>query len=317
MIALWIALGLFAAVILLSVAGAVYLIFDSFTRTKTAAENFDRYCKRLAEEGKVEISEKLSGGKKAMEAEPHEDVWIMSKDAKKLHGIVIEPDPDAKKTAILVHGYRGQGGSDFSVIWRYYKERGYRILVIDQRTHGQSEGRFITFGKKERHDVANWVEYVKSMYGEDQRIVLHGVSMGAATVMLSQALPDNRGRLSAVVADCGYVSPKQQFSHMFKQMKLPYFPLFHIANFVCRIVCGYWFGEIHCGKALAEAEVPVLLIHGESDNFVPTECSRINFGFAKEPKTLYLVPGAAHATAALTDTEGYFRQLDLLLENIS
>ena len=316
MIALWIALGLLGLVIVLCVIASIYLIFSSFTRVKNISENFEKYLVRLANQGYDQMAEKLATGKKNLENHPHEDVRIMSKDAKILHGIVIEPDPDTTKTVILVHGYRGQGPSDFSAIWQYYKQKGYRTLVIDQRTHGQSEGLLITFGHKERYDLANWIEYVFATYGEDQKIVIHGVSMGAATVMLSAALPENQGRIAAVVADCGYFSPKQQFTHMFKNMKLPYFPLFHIANLVNKIICGYWFGELHCGKALAEIHTPVLLVHGEADDFVPTQCSKDNFAYANEPKTLYLIPGAPHAGCAMIDTEGYYAQLDLLLGNI-
>lgn len=313
----WILLGVVGFVFLLCALSATYLIFTSFTRAKNISENFEKYCHRLANNGYEEMANKLLGGKRAFEDQPKEDVFIMAKDGKKLHGFIIEEDPNATKTAILVHGYRGQGPSDFSVLWQYYKQKGYRTLVIDQRTHGQSEGLLITFGHKERYDLANWIEYVFATYGEDQKIVIHGVSMGAATVMLSAALPENQGRIAAVVADCGYFSPKQQFTHMFKNMKLPYFPLFHIANLVNKIICGYWFGELHCGKALAEIHTPVLLVHGEADDFVPTQCSKDNFTYANAPKTLYLVPGAPHAGCAMIDTEGYYQQLDLLLGNIT
>ena len=317
MLILWIALGLVGLVIILSVSASIYLIFSSFTRAKNISENFDNYCVRLKEMGQAEIAEKLSSGKKALENHPKEDVFIMAKDGKKLHGVIIEDHPETTKTAILVHGYRGQGPSDFSAIWSYYKARGYRILVVDQRTHGQSEGHLITFGHKERYDLANWIEFILATYGEDQKIVIHGVSMGAATVMLSAALPENEGRITALIADCGYFSPKQQFTHMFKNMKLPHFPLFYIANVVNKIICGYWFGELHCGKALSRVHIPVLLVHGEADDFVPTQCSIDNFAYANEPKTLFLVPGAIHARSSTLDTEGYWHQLDVLLEDIT
>ena len=317
MIGLWIALGMLALVLFLCSVASIYLILHSFTRISNPSERFTAYCERLREKGLVAMADKLSKGKEALDNEAKEDVWIMANDGKKLHGVVIESNSDTTQTAILVHGYRGQGGSDFATVWQYYKSRGYRVVVIDQRSHGQSEGYLITFGKREQYDVANWVEYVLSTYGENQDIVLHGVSMGAATVMLSTSLEENAGRIKALVADCGYLSPKQQFTHMFKTMHLPHFPLFHIANFWMKCICGYWFGELHTGQALAKINIPVLLIHGAEDYFVPTECSRINFEFANEPKTLYLVPDAPHAAASMIDTEGYFDALDEFFGNIT
>lgn len=235
MLILWMALGLVGAVLLIDVALSLYFIRSSFTRPKNREKDLQNHLKKLRANGNAKMADKLAEGKEQLEGLPYEDVFAMANDGLKLHGRIIEPNTPTNKTVILVHGYRAVPAADFAGIWQYYYERNYRILLIDQRAHGESEGHYICFGAKEQYDVANWVEYLTAVYGKEQSIVLHGVSMGASTVMYTQALPENKDRIKAVAADCGYVSPKQQFTHMFHKMRLPLFPLFLVANLCTKI----------------------------------------------------------------------------------
>ena len=313
MIILYIVLGLAAALLIGMTCASVYLVKTSFTRNVHTEEEHRNYLSHMRENGNSDWADRMEQGEAAFDAAEKENVWITSFDGLRLHAYLLGGEENVGRTAILVHGYRSRGKYDYARLWQYYRSRGWRVLVIDQRAHGESEGDHICFGVKERFDLKDWVKYISGRYTEKEMILLHGISMGAATVMMVQALPEVNSRICAFVADCGYVSPGQEFRHNFRQRRLPYFPMFAIANVVTRVMCGFWFYEASADKALTQARRPALFIHGLEDDFVPVESSRINYAACASEKDLFLVPGATHATAVYTDEAGYYAHLDDLL----
>ena len=304
------------ALVALCVAFGIYLVISSFTRREHYEEDFEGYVNHFIAHGKEDIAQRMSSARKKLIQLPSEDVWIKSRDGLHLHAKLIAPKEDTNKTIILVHGYHSYRCNDFSVIWEYYYQNNWRILLVDQRTHGESEGRFICFGVKERYDICGWVDYIRTRFGQQSLVCLHGISMGSATVTMAQSLKELEGKITAVVADCGFVSPKQQFSHMFSRMHLPKIPLFYFANFITKLFCGYWFGEVSCKEELTTSKTPILFIHGELDNFVPTECSKINYEACSSQKTLWIVSGGRHGDAIYINETGYFAHLDQLYESV-
>ncbi|WP_310605426.1 alpha/beta hydrolase [Anaerosporobacter sp.] len=241
-------------------------------------------------------------GKAWIDSKNPEQVSIVSNDGLRLHGSLIQVK-HPKRTVLCVHGFRGMGEADFGVICDFYYEQGCNLLIIDQRAHGSSEGKYITFGTKERYDVVEWITFLNERFGEELPIVLDGVSMGASTVLMASGfdLPDN---VRGIIADCGFTSPKAIYTHVAKEYyRLPAFPLIPIFGLVCRIVAGFNISEACTKKALAKNTRPILFVHGEDDRFVPPYMSEENYDVCNAECYMQKVAGAKHAQSYLANTE--------------
>ena len=315
--ALYMVAGIVLGIVLLAVivfsALSVVLILRSFTREKDRETSVKKYLAFLREKGQGDVAERIAEARRAFFEAEKETISITTRDGWKVSGYLLSSPEDVNNTAVLVHGYRSFGADDFGAIFSHYREKRWRVLVIDQRTHGQSEGKYICFGVKERNDLLDWLNYLTERFGCEQKIVLHGISMGAATIMMAQELPQVRNKVSAVIADCGYVTPGQQFRDMFASMHLPYFPLFAISRVITRCMCGFDYFGASSAVGLKNAEAPVLIIHGKKDTFVLPGCSQTNFDACKSEKELYWVDNAEHACSVLVDQPGYFKHIDAFL----
>ena len=173
-----------------------------------------------------------------------------------------------------------------------------------QRAHGESEGKVICMGIKERRDCADWARYIEARNGKALPIVLEGMSMGAATVMMAtgEPLPEN---VRGVIADCGFSSVWREFGHVLtRRMHLPLQPILGTCSLLCRLFFGFGYKAYTTGEALGASKLPLLLIHGEADHFVPAYFSKENFeASAAEDKTLILVPNAGHGESFLLEPE--------------
>lgn len=180
------------------------------------------------------------------------------------------------------------------------------MLLVDDRAHGKSQGNYLGFGWLDRLDCKAWCQELADRLGPDCSIVLHGVSMGAATVLAAAGEP-LPSQVKGVIGDCGYTSAWDQFGHILKRdFHLPVFPLLYTASLVCRICAGYWFQEDAPVKQLEKSDLPLLIIHGEADDYVPTAMSRRLLAASRDPgKKLVLVPGAAHAQSYAVAPEQY------------
>lgn len=199
----------------------------------------------------------------------YEDVYIKSRDGLKLHGYLI-PSKNAERTVIFSHGWQSDGRFDFSCIWKFYLEKNFNVLLIDHRSHGKSEGKYITFGIKERFDLIDWIKYVNSRFGEDKKVFLSGLSMGSATVMMAIGDPELPRNVCGASCDCGFISPYEEFKHVLKTgFHLPSFPVLNIANLISKRIAGFTFNEYSSIESLKNTKIPVVFIHGKKDNFVP------------------------------------------------
>lgn len=237
---------------------------------------------------------------------PKENVWIESEDGLKLHASLFL-HPSARGLAILCHGFHSSGYADFSCAFRPLDEMGFSLLVIDQRAHGQSEGKWLTMGVRERRDVRAWCIWALERFGENTPVLLEGMSMGAATVLMAAGL-DLPNNVKAVCADCGYTSPREIFASVLRgMMHLPRGLLFG-ADLCCRAIAGFSIDGADAREALRHTSLPVLLIHGEADDFVPCEMSRENYAAAAGEKELITVPGAAHGMSFLVERDRVERE---------
>lgn len=229
-------------------------------------------------------------------------VRIRSDDGLRLTGYFL-PAENAKGTLMLVHGYRSNPFCDFGYSFDFYASLGWNILAVCQRAHGESEGTYITFGVKERFDVRDWALYLTDRFGPSHKIALVGVSMGSSTVLMSLGtkLPDN---VKCVVADCGFTSPYEEFSHVLKaRFRIPCRLILTIADMFSRLFAGFGFRDYSTVEALKGNRIPVLFAHGEKDNFVPIRFTVANYAACSAEKKLITVPEAGHGTSYVFATE--------------
>ena len=248
-----------------------------------------------------------------MMAQAHEDVYQTSFDGLRLHATyfpALEEYANKRKVAICFHGYTSQGMSDYIGLSDYYLQRGYAMLLPDARAHGESEGEYIGFGCLDRKDALVWINWVIQELGEDVGIVLHGTSMGGATVLMASGL-ELPGQVKGIVSDCAFTSPKEVFTHVLHSMyHLPAFPAIPGADILNRRLAGYGMDECNAKREVAKAKVPILFIHGTKDTFVPYHMCREIYDCCASPKKILEVEGAAHAESYYKDTESYERALD-------
>ena len=233
------------------------------------------------------------------------EIWTMtSADGFKLHATYYKPAIESHDWAILVHGY-GRDQTFANDYAEEYLKRGYNVLTPDLRGCGTSEGVYLTMGALEGEDVKLWAEKIVDT-DKNARIVLHGVSMGAATVIMTAALqPKN---LIAVVEDCGYTSAYEMFtSQLDKIFGLPEFPIMPIVDIVSKIKTGVAISDAAPIKNVAKISVPILFIHGDADKLVPYPMMQKLFETATSPvKEKFTVTEAGHADAKSKKPVEYF-----------
>lgn len=245
-------------------------------------------------------------------AVPFEGLTMTARDGTTLYGRYYHR-ADGAPLVLMFHGYRSSCIRDGMGAFRFTEECGYNILMVDQRAHRNSGGRSITFGVKERYDCLDWIYYMREKLGEETKMILIGLSMGASTVLMASGLnlPEN---VKGIIADCGYSTPKDILSEVIKKMHLPVAPVYFLIRLSGRIFGGFDVEGASAREALQSCEVPVLLIHGEADDFVPCQMSKDNFDACKGEKELFLVPGAGHGMSYMTDTEEYVKRFKGFLQ---
>jgi fermentation-respiration switch protein FrsA (DUF1100 family) len=253
--------------------------------------------------------------KEWLQQQPQEELTIESYDELKLHALYIPCIVPSKKTVILVHGYNSWSGSMGGFAQYYAEILGYNVLMPDLRGHGKSEGRYIGFGWHDRKDMLQWIDFIIGKTGNDTQIVLHGVSMGGATVLMTSGenLPYN---VKCIISDCAYSSVAGILGYQVKRMfKLPKFPLIYFTSLVCKLKAGYYIGEASALKQVHNSKLPILFIHGSADKFVPTEMVYALYDAAVSSKQLLVVEAAAHGTSFWKDPRAYKNAVEEFIHN--
>ncbi len=236
---------------------------------------------------------------KRFNALPTEDVFIETHDGLKLTGKLLRGTEDI--TVICCHGYKSAPVFDFCAISEMYIEKGYSLLFPHMRAHGESEGKYIGFGVLDAADVRHWVQKAEEIFpGND--IFLHGVSMGATSVMNSADLFHN-GEVSGIIADCGFTCPHDVFCHLIGRMyHLPRFPFIAAFELANMLVAKYDFHTFDVRYALNESAVPCAYICGTEDKFIPTDMAQ---SIAERCEESMIVQGGGHAASYMLETEKY------------
>ncbi len=238
------------------------------------------------------------------------DVEIKSFDGLKLFARFL-PAQDAKRTVICAHGFRVTAIKDFGPMIRYYHEHNTNVLMITERSHKESEGKYICYGVKERYDIAAWAEFLNSeLVPEKLPVYLHGVSMGCASVVMASdlELPAN---VKGVIADCGFTSAWDEFAYILKKnFKLPTFPILNLSDLICELTAGFEMGSVSTLDIMTRERYPMLFIHGAEDDFVPTSMGVANYEKCVSKKKLVLFEGAGHALSWTADLELYEKSVE-------
>ena len=240
-------------------------------------------------------------------AMPHEDMEIRSFDGLTLRGKYYECEPGAP-IELMFHGYRGNADRDLcGGVQRCFALKR-NTLIVDQRACGTSEGHVITFGIHESDDCHRWIAHLIDRFGEDVKIIITGISMGASTVMLAagKELPK---QVVGVLADCGYTSAQDIIKAVIGKMKLPPNLAYPFVRLGAKLFAHFDPDVDSSVEAMKRCKVPVMFIHGEGDDFVPCDMSRRNYEACAATKKLWTVPDAGHGLSIQVDKPGYMREL--------
>ncbi len=293
------------AVLLLLFLLSFALLCAACLHCRRMVENTERFLSRPAYRG---VREQILSGRAWADAQESHLMTVRSFDGLTLAARFF-PCENARGTVLLFHGWRSEGSIDFSCGMRAYRELGMNLLLVDQRAQGKSGGRFMTFGVRERRDVATWVRAVNEMLGADKPVFLVGLSMGATTVLMAAGEP-LAPNVCGILADCGFTSPEAIIAKVAREAHLPPKLVLPLLNFQTKLFAGFALDEYSTVEAMKRCTLPVLFAHGEKDGFVPCEMSKENFAAcASKDKTLLLVPNAGHGKSYLLAREEYEAKL--------
>lgn len=244
----------------------------------------------------------------------NEEWTATSSDGRHLAATHYIPDNPGRRWAILVHGY----GRDQRYTGDYaevYLEHGYQVLTPDLCASGKSEGQYITMGVKEGEEIAVWANRIKAQY-PDAQIVLHGVSMGAATVLMAAARDDITG-IAAVIEDCGYTSAYEMFSNQLGVIfDLPEYPIMPCVDVVSGLKTGVKVSDAAPIRVIDRIKAPVLFIHGSADKLIPPSMMDRLYDFCRSKKKKFIIEGAGHGDSMTTDSETYWKNIFDFLSTI-
>ncbi|EGT0695307.1 alpha/beta hydrolase [Clostridium perfringens] len=246
-----------------------------------------------------------------------EDITLKSFDGLNLTSTLIMNENPTNKFIVLVHGVSICYVGSLKYFDIFYKN-GFNVLIVNQRRHGKSEGKYSTYGFYEKYDVNMWIEYLKSRFGNDIILGLHGESMGAGTVMETIPLNDS---IKFVIEDCGYSNFHEligfQITHAYKNRLVRKIlrPSLIFANFFMKTKAKFSMKKIVPIDIVSSTSLPMMFIHGKEDYFVPWYMA-VDLYKAKTKgyKELYLVEGAKHAEALEVNKILYEKKIMTFIE---
>lgn len=251
--------------------------------------------------------EEMVAWMKETRAMPHEKFSVTSFDGLTLRGKYYEYKKGAP-IEILFHGYQGTAERDLCGAAQRCFALGRNALLVDQRASGESDGHVISFGINERKDCLRWIDFVVEKFGEEQIIMIGGVSMGGATALMAagEKLPKN---VVCALGDCSYSSAKEIICKIAKEMHFPPALAYPFIKLGAKLFGKFDLDETSPVQAMESCEIPVFLLHGDEDDFVPFAMSQKIYDACHTKKRLVAVKGAGHGLAYPKDKEGYIQAL--------
>ena len=240
---------------------------------------------------------------------PAETWHLRSTDGLFLNATHFWPNTESDKWAIIVHGYGCTQQNSWFIASTYLK-LGYHVLTPDLRASGSSEGSYVTLGYRESQDLVDWSWRITELHPE-AKIVMHGVSMGAATVMIASASRGLPPTVKAGIEDCGYTDAYTILAHQLDEsFGLPPFPFMHFVDLACKNLAKFSLQDANPLGAVAHARIPLLFIHGDADTLVPVEMGKTLYQNCNAPqKELLIIQGAGHAVAGQQNQKLYYEKV--------
>ncbi|MCR5041536.1 MAG: alpha/beta hydrolase [Clostridia bacterium] len=239
-----------------------------------------------------------------------QEIDIVSSRGMRLRGYLYPAEEHSDVFVFCAHGYRSTGKNEFRQYVKHYHDKGFNVLLVDHQAHGESEGTLISFGYYESRDSIDWLKYLIDIYGADIKIILHGVSMGAATVMMMSGSDDLPANVICTVSDCGFTTMKEEFSHNLTGAHVPPALLIPTTNVFNKALSGFDYEEVSPVDSVKHSKVPILFVHGAKDDFVPTGMVYSLYEACSAEKDLLIVEGADHAQSYATNPDLYDSKLD-------
>ena len=235
-------------------------------------------------------------GLKVMKTMESQDAYIQSRDDLKLHAYLFPAEETPKKFVIGVHGYRSYSRPEYAPYIEFYHSLGYSMLLPDDRAHRPSEGEYIGFGVLDRLDVVDWAKYLVDTYGEDIEILLHGVSMGGATVCAASGEADLPPQVKGIVSDCAFSTAWDVLHYQLGDVAhLPADLLLPQIEKLCEKKAGFNFHDYSALEQVQKATVPMLFVQGEKDPMVPAWMAQTLYdACGSAEKRILVVPEAGH-----------------------
>lgn len=233
---------------------------------------------------------------------PFDEISIISDDGLTLRADMLRGSGTGK-TVIFFHGYKSEPACDFAAMYDFYKTLGCDLIYVHMRAHGRSDGTYIGFGALDRYDVVQWTNKAAELF-PDNDIYLHGMSMGAASVLQSMDLELNEN-VRGVIADCGYSDLNTVFRNLVGQLYHLPAMFVDVFEYVNLLKAGYGFREASSVRSVSVARVPLVYICGDCDRYVPKDMALEIFNACKSEKKLLLVPDAGHAASYMCAKDEY------------
>ena len=287
--------------------------FYAFERGSTRRDRTELFrVTSVVPSGRYAYRDQMQLGVDWYESQPKTELSITSHDGLSLCADLIE----AEKTIgliVAVHGFRSWPAREFALIAKHLYEQGYTVLYPYMRAHRKSEGQYITFGVKERYDIAAWAKLLSDRR-PDLPLFLYGQSMGGATVIMASGL-DIPKQTRGIIADSAFHSPRDVIATaLVNSYKVPVFPMLPAMDLWARIIAGYSLTATTCRDALDKTNLPFLFIHGKLDELVPYDMGYQNYVECHTEKMMLTVDTAAHCASYYVDPVRYIAYLDEFLK---
>lgn len=242
------------------------------------------------------------------------DAALAGDNGDTLHALFIPARRPTDRTAVLLHGYQGAGEAMMMIGCLYHRDLGFNILLPDLRGHAATPGA-IEMGWMERGEIIRWIRKADELFGCQTRVVLHGISMGAAATMIAASEPSLPDNVLCAVEDCGYTSSMEAFAQGWRnQTRIPCFPLLNLSSMWCKLLYGWSFSESSPLARIPGCRIPMLFIHGEEDSLLPVEMARRLYAAKNGEKELWTLPGVDHGAAYLCAPEEYTARTKAFVE---
>ncbi|MBQ9063850.1 MAG: alpha/beta hydrolase [Blautia sp.] len=244
---------------------------------------------------------------------PMDKLEIVSSDGITLRGRLYHVKDYNKKVVIAFHGFHASGVNDMARFVNMYERQGYDFLIISQRAHEFSDGKYITFGVKEHQDGIRWARKIIDIYGDDVQIVIHGLSMGGATVLMMSGASTLPANVKCCVADCPYDNFANEADYVFSSsIKADWLRKLMVScmSILTTAADGFKLYEASPIDSVKHALIPILFIHGTGDDFVPCSMGQHLYEECTSPKEQFLVEGAAHVCSYTVAPEEYEKHFE-------